>query len=71
MDTGNINNSSPSTLLHLGKCVFGSIERWAQIERDNFFPNVLGEIFHSADVLHSSIIDEDVNFTKVGNWPLN
>lgn len=67
MHTGNVDDPSPPSLLHLGQGVSCSVEGRAEIERDDLFPNVLGELLDGADVLHAGIVDQDVDLPEVGN----
>ena len=71
MNRCNIDDSTPSSFFHLRKGVFCGIEVGAKVESNNFLPHILGEIFYLVDMLNASIINKNVNSSKVFDSLLN
>lgn len=71
MDRGNIDNSSPFSLLHTWKCMLNCMETWAEIESNNFIPVFLWKVFHSINMLNTCVINKNIDLTKMSNALFN
>lgn len=65
MNTCDIDDSSPSSLLHLRNDGLGSVKVRAQVEGDDFFPHFIWELLNFVNVLDSSVVDQDINSTEL------
>ena len=64
MDRSDVDNPSPSCLLHIGKRIFAEIKCSTQIKRNNGLPFLIREVDTFIDVLHSCIVDKHINSSK-------
>lgn len=67
MDTGNIDDSTPSFLFHLRDYSFSCVETWAKVQSNDFLPHLIWELFNFADVLDSSVVDKDIHSSEIFN----
>ncbi len=65
MDGGDIDDASPSCLLHVGQGVLGEVEGGAEVEGDDLFPLGVGEVSDLVDVLHACVADQHVHTSEV------
>lgn len=61
---GNIDDSSPSSFLHVRKRVFAEIEGSTKIERNDLFPFGFREVDTFVNVLHTSVVDQNVDSSE-------
>ena len=67
MYTCDVDDSSPFSLLHPRQSVSWSVEGWAEVEWNNFLPNLLREVFNLADMLHTCIVHKDIDLAEMGD----
>jgi len=64
MNWSNVNDSSPSCFLHVRKRVLWKVECCAKIKCNNLFPFGLREIDALVNMLHTSIVDQNINSSE-------
>ena len=71
MNWSNINNSSPSCLLHERKWILWKIESCTEVECNNLLPLSFREINALINVLNASVVNQNINSTELFNSFIN
>lgn len=60
-----VDNASPTSLLHVGEGGLGEVEGRAEIEGNDLLPLGIGEVGHLIDVLHTRITDQYIHSSEI------
>jgi len=65
VNTRDVDDSSPFSLFHLRNDGLGCVEVGTEVQSNDFLPHFIGEFFDFANVLDSSIVDQDIDSTEL------